>query len=97
MGRFRKAVRSQRRNSYQQGVTREERERLNQCKWQRKFGVMWDMEVAWARDVLEEERDLIMRRRRQEANGAYAGRLRVLPHVLHWGDTALRELLVLPE
>ena len=78
--RFREAVRMQRRKRKQQALTREEEERLKRWRWQRTFGVMWEMEVASAREVLEKDRERIIMRR-QEAKGVYAGRLRVLPLV----------------
>ena len=63
--RFREAVRRQRRKRKQQALTREEEERLKRWRWQRTFGVMWEMEVASAREVLEKERERIMMRRQE--------------------------------
>ena len=77
--RFREAVRRQRRKRKQQALTREEEERLKRWRWQRTFGVMWEMDVASAREVLEKERERRMMRR-QEAKES----TQVVCEFCHW-------------
>ena len=77
--RFREAVRRQRRKRKQQSMTREEEERLKRWRWQRTFGVMWEMEVASAREVLEKERERIIMMR-QEAKES----TQVVCEFCHW-------------